>query len=108
MTGARNELGLDAYRFSISWSRILPEGVGRVNERGVDFYRRLVDALRAALGELARARKGHAVIAAAPADLKRGIDVWGPEPPGLGLMREIKRRFDPQGMLNPGRFVGGL
>ena len=31
-------LGLQAYRFSISWSRILPEGKGRVNERGLDFY----------------------------------------------------------------------
>ena len=39
------ELGLNAYRFSISWSRILPEGTGRVNESGLDFYRRLVDAL---------------------------------------------------------------
>jgi glycolate oxidase FAD binding subunit len=60
------------------------------------------------LAELARAHKGHAVIAAAPVELKDGVDVWGPAPPGLGLMREIKRRFDPQGMLNPGRFVGGL
>jgi beta-glucosidase len=42
------ELGLGAYRFSLSWSRILPEGTGRVNEAGLDFYRRLVDALRAA------------------------------------------------------------
>src|SRR5881392_1617413 len=42
------ELGLGAYRFSISWSRILPEGRGRVNERGLDFYRRLVDELLAA------------------------------------------------------------
>ncbi|MBZ0089389.1 MAG: family 1 glycosylhydrolase, partial [Thermoanaerobaculia bacterium] len=42
------ELGLDAYRFSISWSRVLPEGRGAVNQRGLDFYRRLVDALRAA------------------------------------------------------------
>lgn len=41
-------LGLGAYRFSISWSRILPEGTGRVNERGLDFYRRLVDELLAA------------------------------------------------------------
>jgi beta-glucosidase len=41
------ELGLQAYRFSISWSRILPDGTGRVNERGLDFYRRLVDELRA-------------------------------------------------------------
>jgi beta-glucosidase len=40
------ELGLTAYRFSISWSRVLPEGRGRVNRRGLDFYRRLVDALR--------------------------------------------------------------
>jgi len=40
------ELGLNAYRFSISWSRVLPDGTGRVNERGLDFYRRLVDELR--------------------------------------------------------------
>jgi beta-glucosidase len=42
------ELGLNAYRFSISWSRIFPDGKGRVNEKGLDFYRRLVDGLRAA------------------------------------------------------------
>ncbi len=41
-------LGLGAYRFSISWSRVLPEGRGRVNEKGLDFYRRLVAALREA------------------------------------------------------------
>ena len=41
------ELGLTTYRFSISWSRILPEGTGRVNEAGLDFYRRLVDELLA-------------------------------------------------------------
>lgn len=39
------ELGLTAYRFSINWSRVLPEGTGAVNERGLDFYRRLVDEL---------------------------------------------------------------
>jgi len=39
------ELGLDAYRFSIAWPRILPAGVGLVNEAGLDFYDRLVDAL---------------------------------------------------------------
>ncbi|MGA7269939.1 MAG: GH1 family beta-glucosidase [Acidimicrobiia bacterium] len=39
------ELGVDAYRFSISWSRILPEGTGRVNEDGVAFYRSLCQAL---------------------------------------------------------------
>ncbi len=38
-------LGVDAYRFSIAWPRVLPEGDGRVNEAGLDFYERLVDAL---------------------------------------------------------------
>ncbi len=38
-------LGLTAYRFSISWSRVLPEGKERVNRKGIDFYRRLVDGL---------------------------------------------------------------
>ena len=41
------ELNLSAYRFSLSWPRILPQGTGAVNERGLDFYDRLVDALLA-------------------------------------------------------------
>ncbi|MGH8186116.1 MAG: family 1 glycosylhydrolase, partial [Steroidobacteraceae bacterium] len=41
-------LGLQAYRFSISWSRVLPEGTGRVNPAGLAFYERLVDRLLAA------------------------------------------------------------
>jgi beta-glucosidase len=39
------ELGLDAYRLSISWPRILANGRGSVNEKGMDFYDRLIDAL---------------------------------------------------------------
>jgi beta-glucosidase len=39
------ELGLSAYRFSVAWSRVLPEGAGRVEQRGLDFYSRLVDEL---------------------------------------------------------------
>ncbi len=42
--GLMQELGLNAYRFSVSWSRVLPEGRGRVNPAGLDFYARLVDA----------------------------------------------------------------
>jgi beta-glucosidase len=41
------ELGLDAFRFSIAWSRVLPVGRGRVNAAGLDFYDRLVDELLA-------------------------------------------------------------
>ncbi len=40
-------LNLGAYRFSISWPRVLPQGTGAVNQRGLDFYERLVDALLA-------------------------------------------------------------
>ncbi len=39
------EIGLQAYRFSISWPRILPQGRGAINQAGLDFYDRLVDAL---------------------------------------------------------------
>lgn len=39
------DLGLGAYRFSIAWGRVLPEGRGAVNIKGLDFYRRLTDAL---------------------------------------------------------------
>ena len=39
------ELGLNAYRFSTSWARLLPEGKGRANPKGLDYYSRLVDAL---------------------------------------------------------------
>lgn len=38
-------LGLDAFRFSIAWPRVVPDGVGEVNSAGLDFYDRLVDAL---------------------------------------------------------------
>lgn len=41
------ELGLDAYRFSIAWPRVVPDGTGPVNEAGLDFYERLVDGLLA-------------------------------------------------------------
>src|SRR5579859_4771972 len=41
------ELNLSAYRFSLSWPRILPQGTGAINQRGLDFYDRLVDALLA-------------------------------------------------------------
>ena len=39
------DLGLKAYRFSVSWPRVLPQGIGDVNEAGMHFYERLVDML---------------------------------------------------------------
>ena len=37
------EMGFKVYRFSISWSRLLPEGTGRVNQEGIDYYNNLID-----------------------------------------------------------------
>jgi beta-glucosidase len=41
-----SELGVRAYRFSVAWPRIQPDGTGAVNTEGLDYYRRLVDGLR--------------------------------------------------------------
>ena len=41
----RKELGVTDYRFSIAWTRILPDGTGRIEERGLQFYDRLVNKL---------------------------------------------------------------
>ena len=39
------ELGMKAYRFSIAWSRILPKGKGKINQKGIDFYNDLINEL---------------------------------------------------------------
>ena len=41
------ELGLDCYRFSVAWPRVIPDGAGQVNQDGLDFYRRVVAGLHA-------------------------------------------------------------
>lgn len=57
---------------------------------------------------LAERCRGHAVMHAAPPKVKENIDIWGPPPPAFPLMRALKQQFDPEALLNPGRFVGGL
>lgn len=39
------QMNINSFRFSFSWSRIFPEGVGKVNEKGLDFYKRVVDEI---------------------------------------------------------------
>ena len=44
--GIVRELGLDSYRFSLAWTRLMPQGRGRLNRNGLDFYKRLIDLLQ--------------------------------------------------------------
>ncbi len=63
-----------------------------------------VEQLRAAMARY----DGSVVVVAAPAEVKARLDVWGPVGDALPLMRRVKERFDPDGRLGPGRFVGGI
>lgn len=63
-----------------------------------------VKALRNALGPL----QGRLTIESAPLELKQSCGIWGPSGPGVRLMHNIKQQFDPQGILNPGRYVDGI
>ncbi len=61
------------------------------------------------LREKVEAQGGHLVVWQAPSLLKERIDVWGRIPPGaFALMQRLKVQFDPDRLLNPGRFVGRL
>jgi glycolate oxidase FAD binding subunit len=54
---------------------------------------------------LAEACGGSLVLLAAPDDVKRRLGAWGTPPPTLDVMRRLKAAFDPDGILNPGRFL---
>jgi glycolate oxidase FAD binding subunit len=74
---------------------------------------RFVSHLRAAVGSGGGSlpggppQRGSAVVLHAPAEVRAAVDLWGPVP-GLGLMRAVKDQFDPQHMMAPGRFAGGI
>jgi glycolate oxidase FAD binding subunit len=78
---------------------VLHVGVGEASAAA------LVERLRGLVGE----HGGSVVVARGPRELRARVDAWGPlDDGGLEVMRGLKRRFDPTGVLNPGRFVGGI
>ena len=60
------------------------------------------------LRQSAMAAQGNLIIEVAVPELKRNIDVWGDIGDTLGLMKQVKDRFDAEGLLNPGRFVSNI
>jgi glycolate oxidase FAD binding subunit len=64
----------------------------------------LVTRVREALAPL----DGTCVVEHAPVESGPALDVWGDVGPAIELMRRLKRELDPAGVLNPGRFVGGI
>jgi glycolate oxidase FAD binding subunit len=70
-----------------------------------------VESVAGALTELRAtlaAQGGYAVVERAPAELRAALDLWGEPPATLALMRGIKAQWDPHGLLNRGRYVGGI
>jgi glycolate oxidase FAD binding subunit len=64
----------------------------------------IVGRVREGLGAL----DGTCVVEHAPPDAMLGLDVWGDVGPAVETMRRLKRELDPAGILNPGRYVGGI
>ncbi len=60
------------------------------------------------LRQTAMSRQGNLIIEVAPPELKRHIDVWGSVEGTLSLMKQIKAKFDPAGLLNSGRFISSI
>jgi glycolate oxidase FAD binding subunit len=70
-----------------------------------------VEVLASGIEELRRESEkaeGSLVLQAAPAALKARLDAWGKPAGAFGVMRRLKAEFDPRGLCNPGRFLGGI
>ena len=74
---------------------------------GADTTQPILDAVNQ-VRQVAHRYGGSAVVEQCPLPVKRQIDIWGDSPDSLAVMRGIKDRFDPSGILNPGRFLGGI
>jgi glycolate oxidase FAD binding subunit len=81
-------------------------GLGYLRLRG-SATQSLGDAVQRLRAEFER-QSGSLVLLQSPSELKTTMDAWGSAGDALPLMRRVKQQFDPRGILNPGRFLGGL
>ena len=94
---------------AVSWSVSPLTGVIRLFMRGIqesdaESIASAITAMRTDCAELG----GSLVLGTAPLWLKTRVDVWGEPAGGVSIMRKLKTLFDPDGILNPGRFVDGI
>jgi len=103
----------DLYRLfpQANWRAHAANGVIRVHAAAgwLDEFKNRERARKLAeLRQQAQSRGGQMVILRATADVTEQLDVWGEVGATTGLMRALKEKFDPNGQLNPGRFVAGI
>jgi glycolate oxidase FAD binding subunit len=60
------------------------------------------------LQDAAEAAQGNLILPRCPPEWKRSLPVWGRPRDDAWLMREVKAKFDPRGLFNPGRFIDGI
>ena len=91
---------------SLAWKAVVQSvGAGYARLEGNEpALRTALLTLRSELGKIG----GSLVALGCPVAVKRGLDVWGPPSDAQPVMVRIKQRFDPDGILNPGRFLGGI
>jgi glycolate oxidase FAD binding subunit len=76
-------------------------------ENGVEKRDSVIDLIGKFTAEAAK-HSGNLIVEAAPRDLKEKVSVWGRPRSDYGVMRRLKEEMDPVGVLNSGRFVGGI
>ena len=83
---------------------IWPEAPGDEGNLGEEHFLKTIDEIR----QISHRHGGMAVVEHCPLPVKAQIDVWGGPPDSMAIMQRIKDKFDPNGILNPGRFLGGI
>ena len=107
-----DEIKSELTKVGSTW-RVVAQTVGvgylRIESRGIESQDRA--SLRPLFQDLRKkleTRGGSLVLLRCPLEIKTKIDVWGTAGDTLPLMKSIKAQFDPTGILNPGRFLGGI